>query len=69
MISDPAIVEYAARKGWTINQAGLIQLTKEQAASSQYIGTSLTDPTQRTLVVAGHHGCTLLFENIHFIIV
>lgn len=66
---DCVMASYVERRGWKVSPSGLIQLTKKQAATEQYLSRSITNPTQRTLLVAGLHGSTLLFEGLHFEIV
>lgn len=61
-------LEYITRKGWSINPDGLIEITRAQARKEPYIGHSIRNPRQRTLMISGTHGCTLLFEGRHFII-
>lgn len=66
---DSTELEYITRKGWRVNSAGLLEITKAQAAKEPYIGHSIRDPRQRTLMISDSHGCTLLFEGQHFVIV
>lgn len=66
---DSVMASYVERRGWKISPTGLIQLTKKQAAAEQYLDRSIKNPAQRTLLIAGLHGSTLLFEGIHFEIV
>ena len=69
MVLDKVMASYVEQKGWKVSPAGLIQLTKAQAAAEPYMGRSIYNPKQRTLMVAGAHGSTLLFEGQHFEIV
>ena len=61
--------EYIFDKGWHINDDGMLELTAKQASQELYISRSINDPTKRTLMISSTHGCTLLFEGQHFIIV
>ena len=61
--------EYIFDKGWHINADGMLELTAKQAAKEQYIGRSIRNPAQHTLMIPSLYGCTLLFEGQHFIIV
>lgn len=61
--------EYILNKGWRINADGLLEITAKQAREEPYISRDLSDPSKHTLMVAGAHGCTLLFEGKHFIVV
>ncbi len=54
--------------GWRINEDGRLQLTSKQAEKYQYIGRSVHNPEQRTLMIPNIHGSCLLFEGQHFII-
>lgn len=60
--------EYILNKGWRINADGMLELTAKQASQELYISRSINDPSRRTLMIAGTHGSTLLFEGQHFII-
>lgn len=60
--------DYIHDKGWYINSAGLLELTAEQAAKERYLGRSIWEPEQRTLMIPCTTGCALLFEGQHFII-
>lgn len=60
--------EYIFGHGWQINEDGRLQLTAKQAEKEQYIGRSVRNPEQRTLMIPSIHGCVLLFEGQHFII-
>ena len=60
--------EYIIDKGWHINADGLLVLTAKQAEKEQYIGRSIHNHEQRTLMIPSVHGCCLLFEGQHFII-
>lgn len=62
-------LEYITRKGWSINPDGLIEITRAQARKEPYLGHSIRNPRQRTLLIYGTCGTTLLFEEQHFVIV
>lgn len=64
---DEIMMDFITRKGWTVNDAGLLVLTAAQAKGAN-IGRSLRHPELRTLLLPGLHGTTLLTENRHFII-
>ena len=64
---DEIEMNFISRKGWRVNEEGLLVLTAAQAKGAN-IGRSIRDPKQRTLMIPGLHGCTLLFEGMHFII-
>lgn len=59
---------YINRHGWRINDEGMLVLTAAQAKEYQYMGRNIRNPEQRTMMIPGLHGCTLIFEGIHFII-
>lgn len=61
--------EYIFDHGWRINDSGKIELTKEQFEKNQYSGKSISDKNVKTLMLPSMHGCCLIFENKHFIIV
>lgn len=56
-------------RGWTISpEDGRIHLTKKQFDTYQYHDRSVSDSHTRTLMLPTDHGCTLIFENRHFVI-
>lgn len=59
---------YINRQGWNVNDEGLLVLTAAQARNAPHIGKSIRNSEQRTLMLPGLHGCTLIFEGVHFII-
>ena len=61
--------EYIIKKGWRINDDGMLELTAKQAREEIYISRSINDPSRRTLMIASAQGSALLFEGQHFIIV
>lgn len=69
MSFDALAQKYIQDRGWKINEDGLLQITAKQVRKEQYIGRSIHDPSQRTLMIPTLHGCTLLFEGKHFIVV
>lgn len=64
---DKIEMDFISRKGWRVNDDGLLVLNAAQAKSAN-IGRSIRNPKQRTLMIPGLHGCTLLFEGQHFMI-
>lgn len=40
--------------------------TREEWAKDQYKSHSITDPKQKTTMINGDHGTTLIFEHLHF---
>ena len=67
-IFDKIELDYIRRRGWRVNDEGLLVLTTAQARTEPYMGRSLYDPKVRTLMIPGLHGSTLIFEGEHFIV-
>lgn len=65
---DKIETDYINRRGWRVNDEGLLVLTEKQARNEPYIGRSIHNPEQRTLMIPGLRGCALNFEGQHFII-
>ena len=64
---DEIMMSFITRKGWTVNDEGLLVITAAQAKGAN-IGRRLSHPELRTLLIPGLPGTTLLTENRHFII-
>ena len=67
-IFDKIELDYINRRGWRVNDEGLLVLTAAQARTAPYMGRSIYNPEQRTLMIPGRHGSTLLFEGEHFVV-
>lgn len=65
---DKIEMDFIARRGWRVNDEGLLVLTTAQAKEAPHIGRSIRNPEQRTLMIPSLHGCALIFEGQHFII-
>lgn len=63
---DKIMLDYIHRRGWKINDDGLLVLTAAQA--KECTGRSIRDPQRRSLMIPGLHGCALIFEGRHFIV-
>ena len=64
---DKIEMDFIVRRGWRVNDEGLLVLTTAQAKGAN-IGRSIRNPEQRTLMIPSLHGCTLIFEGQHFTI-
>lgn len=65
---DKIAMNYITLRGWRVNDAGLLVLTEKQLKNVPYFGYSHRNPKLRSLMVPTLHGCTLLFEEKHFIV-
>lgn len=65
---DERMREYIFHSGWHINDDGLLELTAKQASKAD-LERSIRNPAKHILMIPCLHGCALLFEGQHFIIV
>ena len=70
-MTDRTLQTYCDRKGWIIDNLGVIHLTRTQANSERlhgYLEFSIHDAGRHTLLVQSDSGTVLLLEGKHFVI-
>lgn len=57
---------YIFDHGWRLDDDETLILTRDQFSRYQYTGRSVTDSKTRTIMLPSMHGCSLIFEGLHF---
>lgn len=58
--------EYIFDHGWRFDDNEVLILSPEHFSRYQYTGKSIRDPNKKTLMIPSVHGCSLIFEGLHF---
>ena len=68
VLYDDRMREYFFDHGARIGEDGKFCLSRDRFEKMAYAGTSVRDPSVRTLMVPSEFGVCLLFEGKHFVI-